>query len=57
MVHYIRIIPVHDLLKHRDADGVVAAGVVIGGILLGVQKLLGMVQISVGAKTHLVCRL
>lgn len=57
MVHYIRIIPVHDLLKHWDADGVVAAGVVIGGILLGVQKLLGMVQISVGAKTHLVCRL
>lgn len=51
------VIPVHDLLKHWDADGVVATGIVVGCVLLGVQELLRMVQISEGAKTHLVCRL
>lgn len=47
----------HDLLKHWDADGVVATGIVVGCVLLGVQELLWMVQISEGAKAHLVCRL
>lgn len=50
-------IPVHDLLKHWEADGVEAAGVVVGCVLLGVQQLLRMVQISVGPYAHLVCGL
>ena len=38
------------------ADGIVATGVVVGGILLTRDKLLGVVKLSVGAGSHLVKR-
>ena len=41
---------VHDLL----ADGVVAARVVVGGVLLAGDQLLGVVQLAVGARAHLI---
>ena len=41
---------IHDLL----ADGVVAAGVVVGGVLLARDELLGVEQLAVGACAYLV---
>merc|ERR1719451_117074 len=41
---------VHDLL----ADGVVAPGVVVGGVLLAVDQLLGVVELLVGSNSGLV---
>ena len=36
------------------ADGVVAAGVVVGGVLLARDQLLGVEQLAVGAHSHFV---
>ena len=41
---------VHDLL----ADGVVAPGVVVGGVLLASNKLLGMEQLAIGSSSNLI---
>merc|ERR1719211_580783 len=41
---------VHDLL----ANGVVAPGVVVGGVLLAVDQLLGVVKLAVGSNSGLV---
>ena len=41
---------IHDLL----ADGVVAPGVVVGGVLLAVDQLLGVVELAVGSNSGLV---
>ena len=41
---------VHDLLAH----GVVTPGVVVGGVLLATDHLLGVEELSVGASPHLV---
>ena len=43
---------VHDLL----ADGVVATGVVVGGVLLASHQLLGVEQLAVGAGADLICQ-
>lgn len=47
---------VDDRLQHRLADGVEAAGVVVGGVLVARQELLGVVEVTVLAGPHLVCR-
>ena len=41
---------IHDLL----ADGVVAPGVVVGGVLLAIDQLLGMIELAVGSNSGLV---
>merc|ERR1712088_1113729 len=41
---------IHDLL----ANGVVAPGVVVGGVLLAIDQLLGMVKLTVGSDSGLV---
>ena len=41
---------IHDLL----ANGVVAPGVVVGGVLLAIDQLLGMVELTVGTNSGLV---
>ena len=41
---------IHDLL----ADGVVAPGVVVGGVLLAIDQLLGVVELLVGSNSGLV---
>ena len=41
---------VHDLLP----DGVVAPGVVVGGVLLASNKLLGMEQLAIGSSSNLI---
>lgn len=47
---------VDDRLQHRLADGVEAAGVVVGGVLVARLELLGVVEVTVLAGPHLVCR-
>lgn len=46
---------VDDRIQHRLADGVEAAGVVVGGVLVARQQLLGVVEVPVLAGPHLVC--
>merc|ERR1711953_404743 len=41
---------IHDLL----ANGVVAPGVVVGGVLLAIDQLLGMIELTVGSNSGLV---
>ena len=41
---------VHDLFP----DGVVAPGVVVGGVLLASNKLLGMEQLAIGSSSNLI---
>ena len=47
-----------DAVKHQVdnllADGVVAASVVVGSVLLARDELLGVVELAVGARAHLV---
>ena len=47
---------VEDEVDDLLADGVVAAGVVVGGILLPRHQLLGMEQLPVGSGADLICR-
>ena len=46
---------VHHVVDHVPADAVVAAGVVVGGVLLPRDELLGVVQAPVRAHPDLVC--
>mmetsp|Transcript_3944 Transcript_3944/g.8793 ORF Transcript_3944/g.8793 Transcript_3944/m.8793 type:complete len:174 (+) Transcript_3944:1031-1552(+) len=46
--------PVEDKVHDFLPDGVVTAGVVVGGIFLSADDLLGVVQLAVGSGAHLV---
>ena len=47
--------PVEDEVDDLLADGVVAAGVVVGSVLLASDELLGVEELTVGAGADLVC--
>ena len=46
--------PVQNQVNNLLADGVVAPGVVVGGVLLAVDQLLGVVELLVGSNSGLV---
>lgn len=45
---------IDDIINHLLADGIVATGVVVGGILLAVDQQLGVEELAVGASADLV---
>ena len=46
--------PVQDEVHHLLANGVMTPGVVVSGVLLSVDELLGMVQLTVGSASGLI---
>ena len=48
--------PVQHNVDDLLADGVVAAGVVVGCVLLPSDQLLGVEELAVGSCAHLICR-
>jgi len=46
--------PVQNQIHNLLANGVVAPGVVVGGVLLAIDQLLGMVELAVGSNSGLV---
>ena len=48
--------PVQDQVNDFLSNGVVTTGIVVGGIFLASDQLLGVEQLAVGASTDLICR-
>lgn len=48
--------PVEHQVDDLLADGVVAAGVVVGCVLFARDELLGVEQLTVGPGAHLICK-
>ena len=46
--------PVKNQVNNLLADGVVAPGVVVGGVLLASDQLLGVKQLTIGSSSNLV---
>jgi len=46
--------PVEDKIDDLLSDGIVTTGVVVGGILLSSDQLLGMEKLTVGSSTYLI---
>ena len=48
--------PVDNHIDNVLADGVVTAGIVVGGVFLASDQLLWVEQLTVGARAYLVCK-